>query len=162
MLDIKTLGEPILRQKVALVPVIDEKIKRLALEMLETMREGRGVGLAGPQVDFNGRIFVCQVPNDKPRVFINPEIISTSQETVVFEEGCLSVPRVYADVVRAAGVTVQAWDENGKAFTLEAGGYLCRVILHETDHLNGKLFIDYLSPKKKERLLKQYEKKKKQ
>jgi peptide deformylase len=161
MSNIVTIGDPVLKEKASVVSKIDEKIKHLSAEMLEIMRAGRGVGLAAPQIGISSRMFVCEIQGDKPRVFINPEIISTSQNTISYEEGCLSIPGIYAEVERPETVTVQAWNEDGKPFTLEAGGYLSRVIQHEYDHLNGKLFIEYLDPKKRERLLKQYKKKKK-
>ena len=160
-MEIVTIGAKVLEEKAAVVAKIDDKIKRLSTEMIEIMRKGRGVGLAAPQIGISTRMFVCEIQGDKPRVFINPEIISTSQETVLFEEGCLSIPGVYADVSRPESVIIQAWNEDGKPFTLEASGYLGRVIQHEYDHLNGRLFIEYLDPKKRERLLKQYYKKKK-
>ena len=155
-----TIGDPVLEQKAAVIPEIDEKIKKLAHDMVDTMRKGNGIGLAAPQIGLLSRMFVCQVQGDIPRVFINPEIINTSQEIVSYEEGCLSIPGVYADVKRPARIKIQAWNEDGKPFTLEADGILSRVIQHEYDHLNGKLFISYLDEKKKQRLLKNYEKKK--
>ncbi|MBN1648709.1 MAG: peptide deformylase [Spirochaetales bacterium] len=158
-MEIKTLGDPVLEKKAIVVPKIDEDIRRISAEMIETMRNGRGVGLAAPQVGLSARMFVCEAPGDKPRTFINPEIISTSQDIVSFEEGCLSIPGIYADISRPASVIMQAWNEDGKPFTLEANGYLARIMQHEYDHLNGKLFIEHLDEKKKERLLKQYRKK---
>jgi peptide deformylase len=121
--------------------------------MTEALREGRGVGLAGPQVGLSRRIFVVHIEGDEPRAFINPSIIETSQETVKHEEGCLSVPGLWADVIRPRTVKVQAWNEKGRPFTLEADGILARVILHEYDHLEGILFIDRLPEQKRERLL---------
>lgn len=156
-----TIGDPVLEQKAALIPEIDEKIKKLADDMIDAMHKGNGIGLAAPQVAVLSRMFVCHVQGDVPRVFINPEIINTSQETVIYEEGCLSIPGVYADVTRPARIKIQAWNESGKPFTLEAQGILARVIQHEYDHLNGRLFITYLDEKKKQRLLKNYNKKKK-
>ncbi len=160
-MNIITIGDPVLEQKAALIPEIDEKIKKLAGDMIDAMHNGNGIGLAAPQVAVLARMFVCHVQGDTPRVFINPEIINTSQETVSYEEGCLSIPGVYADVIRPARIKIQAWNENGKPFTLEAQGILARVIQHEYDHLNGRLFITYLDEKKRQRLLKNYNKKKK-
>ncbi|HAP54710.1 MAG TPA: peptide deformylase, partial [Spirochaetaceae bacterium] len=97
------------------------------------------------------------VEGDRKRVFVNPEIIMTSTEQVEYEEGCLSFPGLYFMVKRPAAVKIQALDERGKVFTLEADGLLARVILHENDHLDGKLFIDRISPFKRERALKHYE-----
>lgn len=156
---IHTLGDPVLYKKSVVIPDIDKKIVDLADAMLTTMLEGKGLGLAAPQVGENLRMFVCQVPNDVPRVFINPEIIGTAQEQIPYEEGCLSIPGIYADVTRPFGVSVQAWDTRGKPFTLDADEVLGRVIQHEIDHLNGVLFIDRLEEKKKKRLIKTYNKK---
>ena len=156
---IHTLGDPVLYKKSVVIPDIDKKIVDLADAMLTTMLEGKGLGLAAPQVGENLRMFVCQVPNDVPRVFINPEIIGTAQEQIPYEEGCLSIPGIYADVTRPFGVSVQAWDTRGKPFTLDADEVLGRVIQHEIDHLNEVLFIDRLEEKKKKRLIKTYNKK---
>ena len=114
--------------------------------------------LAAPQVGLPHRLFVIQIEGDKPRVFINPEIVETSLELDSFEEGCLSIPGVYADLDRPAAVRVQALNERGRRFTLEAEGFLARVVQHELDHLNGVLFTDRLPERSRDRLLKQYEK----
>ncbi len=158
-MNIFTLGDDVLYRKAVRIPEIDKKIADLSSAMIETMYAGKGIGLAGPQVGEGLRLFVSHVPEDKPRVFINPEIIATSQEQLLYEEGCLSIPGVYADIERSAYVTVQAWDEKGKPFTLDADGVLARVILHEFDHLNGILFIDRLEEKKKKRIIKTFQKK---
>jgi peptide deformylase len=121
--------------------------------MIDALHKQRGVGLAGPQIGLMKRIFVIHIEGDEPRVFINPSIIATSQETIKCEEGCLSIPGVWADVVRPRAVRVQAWNEKGRPFTIETEGILARVILHEYDHLEGVLFIDRLSPRKRERIL---------
>jgi peptide deformylase len=126
--------------------------------MIGALHGGNGVGLAGPQVGLMKRIFVVHVEGDVPRVFINPSILETSQETVKYEEGCLSVPGCWADVVRPRAVKVQAWNEKGRPFTLETGGILARVILHEYDHLEGVLFIDRISEPKRNRILARLEK----
>jgi len=157
MLDIVTYGNEILHMKAERIVDIDDGIRSLAAEMLEAMA-GKGIGLAGPQVDRALRIFVTSVEGDKPRVFINPEIVLTSQEVIAIEEGCLSLPRLYLDVVRPEFVRVQAWNERGRPFTVETDGLLARVILHEYDHLEGILFIDRLKPGKKDRALSQYRK----
>jgi peptide deformylase len=156
MLDIVTLGDEVLRQKAAVVGDIDGSIAKLAENMIRTMQEAPGIGLAAPQVGVLKRMFVCQIEGDKPRVFINPEIIGTSEERGVFEEGCLSIPGIYADVLRPDEISIQAWNERGRPFTLNAGGLLARVIQHEYDHLQGVLFLDHLNQKKSERLEKQY------
>ena len=125
------------------------------------MHKGKGVGLAGPQVGLLERIFVVHVEGDEPRVFINPSILETSAETSKHEEGCLSVPGVWADVIRPEKVKVQAWNEKGRPFTIEVNGLLARVILHEYDHLEGVLFIDRLSEPKRAKVIAKYEKKRK-
>jgi len=161
MLEIVTLGgsqEAVLKEKTEAFDKVDDTTAALAADMVETMRIGNGVGLAGPQVGLHKRIFVTEAPGDGVRIFINPEIIETSQEQVPYEEGCLSIPGVYADVIRPATVTVQALNEKGKPFTIKAEGFLARVIQHEYDHLKGVLFIDHLPEKKKEKVLKIYEK----
>jgi len=158
MRHIVTYGEDVLKQSAAVIPDINQVIKNLADEMLDAMYRGRGIGLAGPQIGESKRIFVCHIDGDEARVFINPSIVQTGLKEVNIEEGCLSVPGVYADVKRPANVRVQAWNEKGKPFTLDADGLLGRVILHEIDHLNGTLFIDHLTEKKRERLLKHYQK----
>ena len=144
MLRITKLGEEVLRKKS--VPVLPEEIndefRALLSEMFTTMDEANGVGLAAPQININKRFFVVTADGDVRRVFINPEIISTSAELSEYEEGCLSIPKIYETIVRPAKVTVQALDENGKHFTLDAEGLLARIIQHENDHLDGIVFID--------------------
>jgi peptide deformylase len=157
-MDVITLGDDLLRQKAEPVKPINADIAKIAAEMIETMRQSKGVGLAGPQVGLSKRIFVVHVDGDVPRIFINPSIIGTSQEMVKLEEGCLSVPGVWADVVRPVAVRVQAWNEKGRPFTIEADGILARVILHEYDHLEGTLFIDRIPESKREKILAKFEK----
>jgi len=162
MIDVVTLGstyEEILHKQAATVADIDERIVRLTQEMIDSLGYHKGIGLAGPQVNEQLRLFVTHAPDDIPRVFINPEIIMTSNDTVPYEEGCLSVPGVYADVMRPAQISIQAWNEKGRPFTLDAEGVLARVIQHEYDHLRGKLFIDRLNEKKRERIMKIYNRK---
>ncbi len=139
---ITKLGEEILREKAAPVEEINDEIRALAAEMFDAMLEADGVGLAGPQAGRKLRIFVALADDEVRRVFINPQIIATSPETSDYEEGCLSIPQVYESITRPAKVTVQAFDEYGKPFTLEADGLLARIIQHEYDHLEGILFID--------------------
>lgn len=158
MLEIVTHPNEALRRETAAVQEIDEEIKALAQEMLEAMYEYDGVGLAAPQVDRTERIFVCHVKDDEPRVFINPQIIQTSMDQARIEEGCLSVPGVYAELDRAESVEVQAFNTRGRPFNLTASGMLARVILHEIDHLNGVLLFDHLPERQRDRLLKRYEK----
>lgn len=137
--------DELLREKSTRVADIDGEIVRLADAMIEAMHRARGIGLAGVQVGRLHRIFVTHVEGDKPRVFINPSILETSVEQVDYDEGCLSIPAIYADVRRPEAIRVQAWNERGRPFTMDADGMLARVIQHENDHLNGVLFIDYLT-----------------
>jgi len=162
-MDVLTLGNELLRQRAAPVENLKENLpqwKETADAMLETLRAQKGIGLAGPQVGLMRRVFVTDVEGDGPRVFLNPSIVETSQETSKFEEGCLSIPDAWADVIRAKKVRVQAWNEKGRSFTLEAVGLLARVILHEYDHLEGVLFIDRLPEAGRERLLEKMARKK--
>lgn len=156
MLEIVTLGREVLTRTAEPVKDIDDKIRSLAQEMLQTMRVGKGIGLAAPQVDLGLRLFVTEV-DEVPRIFINPEIVLTSQELSDLEEGCLSIPGVYAKLKRPAAARVQAWNERGRPFNLDAEGLEARVILHELDHLNGVLFVDRLSEPVRKRVLAQYE-----
>ena len=157
MLEVITIGNEILKEKAALVSDINEDTEKFVQEMIETMENKSGIGLAAPQVAVKKRVFITNAPGDILRVFINPDIILTSQELDDYEEGCLSVPGVYANLTRPEAVTIQAWDLKGKVFRLDADGILARVIQHELDHLNGILFPDRLSEKQRERVLKMYE-----
>ncbi len=162
MIDVVTVGstdEEILHKQAVSVADIDERIFRLTHEMVESLSFHKGIGLAGPQVNEQLRLFVTHAPGDKPRIFINPEIIMTGNDMVPYEEGCLSIPGIYADVMRPDEISIQAWDERGKPFTLDADGILARVIQHEYDHLRGKLFIDRINDKKRDRLMKSYKRK---
>jgi peptide deformylase len=158
MLSIVTLGDPLLAKTSAAVPDINGDVRRLVELMFETMGT-RGIGLAAVQVGEPIRLFVTRSPRDGNRVFINPDIVETSIEEETLEEGCLSVPGLYTDMVRPASVRVQAWNEKGRPFTLTAEGMLARVVQHELDHLNGVLFIDRLDAKRRKRLLAQYDEK---
>ncbi len=153
------LGEDILREKALDVEKIDENITSLIEQMFETMYKENGIGLAGPQVGKNLRLFVIELDDQVQHVFINPQIISTSQETSMYEEGCLSVPGVYQEIERPIKITVQALDRTGKAFTIDADGLLARAIQHEYDHLEGVLFIDRGDPEVKEKTIAAFEKK---
>ena len=157
-MQILTLGNECLRQKALPVKKIGPEYVNIARELVETLHAGDGVGLAGPQVGLLERIFVVHMADYEPIVFINPSIIETSPETHKYEEGCLSVPGIYSDVVRPSMVKIQAWNEKGRPFTLEASGLMARVILHEYDHLEGILFIDRISEQKKNRILAKIEK----
>jgi len=157
-MDIITLGDDLLRQKAKKIEKIDDETINIANKMLEIIKRDKGVGLAGPQIGFMKRIFVVHVEGDEERIFINPSILETSHKTSKYEEGCLSVPGVYANVVRSESIKMQAWNEKGRPFTIEAGGLLARVMLHENDHLDGVLFIDHVPEKTRESLLAKYEK----
>jgi peptide deformylase len=138
------------------VEEMDRVAADLVTGMIETMEQNHGIGLAAPQIGVMKRLFVVRVPEDDARSFINPRITALSPDTGKYEEGCLSIPGVYADVTRPLALTVEAWDARGQFFTLDAEGLLARVILHEYDHLEGVLFVDHLSARKRERLLRAY------
>lgn len=155
---ITKLGEDILRQVAEPVAMeeINDDFRAFLDEMFEAMIEADGVGLAGPQAGISKRVFVVIADDDVRRVFINPQIISTSAELCDYEEGCLSVPGVYESIQRPAKVTVQAFNERGKPFTLEAEGLLARIIQHENDHLDGHLFIDRGDPDFAQKTIEQF------
>ena len=136
------------------VAQVDERIRRLADDMLAIMYEADGVGLAATQVDVHVRLVVMDTSEsrDQPRVLINPEIIAHSDELRRAEEGCLSVPTIYDEVERPARVTVRALDRDGQPFEFDADGLESRCVQHEMDHLLGKVFVEYLSPLKRERI----------
>ena len=157
-LDVVTLGNEVLREKAKPVETFDQALEDTVRQMIVLMREKKGVGLAAPQVGISRRFFVTEAVDDRPRVFVNPEIIETSQETVNGEEGCLSLPGVWANVARPYSVKVQAQDTTGKIFHLNAEGWLARIILHENDHLNGLLFVDRLPQNIKNKVIRKYEK----
>ncbi len=144
------------RLKTVAVPVtrFDDRLRRLVADMAETMYEAPGVGLAATQVDVHERLLVIDVSENKDqlRVFINPEIAWASDERVECEEGCLSVPGVYDAVTRPAKVRVKAQDERGDTFELDCEGLLAVCVQHEMDHLLGKVFVEYLSPLKQDRI----------
>ncbi|MBP5567898.1 MAG: peptide deformylase [Treponema sp.] len=142
ILDITKLGEDILRQKAQPVEEVNDEIRQLAEDMFETMLAADGVGLACPQVGKSLRMFVLIADDNVRRVFINPQIIQTSKEVCDYDEGCLSIPQVYETITRPQKVTVQALNEKGRPFTLDADGFLARIIQHEYDHLEGILYID--------------------
>ena len=144
ILPIRQFGDPALRQTAGPIERITDLHKTLAADMLDTMREAPGVGLAGPQVGVLERIFVWEV-GDEHGVVINPMITERSSDTEVAEEGCLSLPGIYFPVERAAGVRVEGSDLEGERVVLDADGLLARVCQHEIDHLDGVLFIDRLS-----------------
>ena len=152
-----TMGNELLRQKALKIDKIDAEIKELAKQMFEILADEKGIGLAAPQIGIMKRIFVTHALNDEQRVFINPSILETSVKTAKFEEGCLSVPGIYVQVVRSEAVKLQAWNEKGRPFTIEAEGLLARVIQHEYDHLEGVLFLDRLPEDKRNKMIEKYE-----
>lgn len=161
MLDIYTIGADVLRKKAEPISAFDEELAALVEEMFSTMKLGKGIGLAGPQVGVGKRLFVMHIDGDKQRVFVNPEIIETSLDLSTYEEGCLSVPGVYSDLDRPAEIRIQAQNEKGRRFTMGAEGFLARVIQHELDHLDGVLFTDRMPEAARQRLLDQYRKRSK-
>lgn len=136
------------------VAVVDERLRELVDDMLETMYAADGVGLAATQVDVHERIIVMDTSEarGRPLVLINPEIVERSAETAVAEEGCLSVPQIYDKVERPAWVTVRALGRDGQPFELDAEGLNAVCVQHEMDHLLGKVFVEYLSPLKRDRI----------
>ena len=145
------------------VALVDERIRKLAAAMLETMYTAEGIGLAATQVDVHQRLIVIDVSetHDQPLVLVNPEIIWASTETRIGEEGCLSVPGIYDGVERSLAVKVEALDLDGKHQLHEAEGTLAVCIQHEMDHLIGKVFVEYLSPLKRNRIKTKFLKQKK-
>lgn len=159
ILSILEFPDPRLRTVAEPVKVVDKAIKSLVDDMLETMYEAHGVGLAATQVDQHKRIIVIDTSEDKnnPLCLINPEIIEQTGEEES-DEGCLSVPGIFELVKRAEEIKVKALDRKGKSFELQTGGLLAVCIQHEMDHLLGKLFVDYLSPLKRQRIKKKMNK----
>lgn len=133
---------------------VDARIQTLVADMLETMYEAKGIGLAATQIDVHERVIVIDVSEerDQPLVLINPELVWTSEATHLNEEGCLSVPGIYDGVMRHDAVKVQALNEKGETHAVQADGLLAVCIQHEMDHLVGKVFVEYLSPLKRNRI----------
>ena len=154
VLTILRYPDPRLHQRAKPVEVFDEQLRTLVRDMAETMYAAPGVGLAATQVDVHQRVIVIDVSDDRNRlrVFVNPEILQSSGERKVYEEGCLSVPGIYEEVERPDRVRVRAFDEHGKAFEVEADGLLAVCLQHEIDHLNGRVFVQYLSRLKQNRI----------
>jgi peptide deformylase len=154
LLNILRYPDPRLHKIAKPVTVFDAALKKLAEDMAETMYEAPGVGLAASQVDVHQQLIVIDTSDTRSdlRVFINPEIVWASAEMHVYEEGCLSVPGIYDGVERHAEVKVKALDVEGKPFELKADGLLAVCIQHEMDHLKGKVFVEYLSPLKRNRI----------
>jgi peptide deformylase len=141
-------GDPVLREKAKPVEEFDQEVKDLVADMIATLKDANGLGLAAPQVGVSKRIFITDLSSleltESMRVFINPEIIDTSGE-VILEEGCLSFPGLYQKISRPEEIKIKALDVEGHEFELNVSGMLARAILHEYDHLEGVLFIDHLS-----------------
>lgn len=158
-LNILHYPDPRLRKHAQPVETVDDQVRNLVSDMLETMYAAPGIGLAATQVNVQKRIVVMDVSEDKnqPMIFINPTLLEREGESEM-DEGCLSVPGFYETVHRAAQVRVSALDQNGEPFELEANGLLAVCIQHEIDHLDGKLFVDYLSALKRDRIRKKLEK----
>jgi len=153
LLEIMVFGNPVLTQKASEIEDIDEDVYRLAQNMLHTMHAAPGIGLAAPQVNHSIRLITIDLSVgekvDDVIILINPEIVSSDGEQIM-EEGCLSVPEINEKVSRPARVVVKGIDIEGNERTIESSGLLARALCHEIDHLNGKLFIDHLSPLKKD------------
>ncbi|MEM8779500.1 MAG: peptide deformylase [Cyanobacteria bacterium P01_G01_bin.49] len=145
-LDIHYLGDRALRQPAKRIAKVDDSVRQLAKEMLQTMYSSNGIGLAAPQVAVNKQLIVIDCEPDKPEnpalILINPKITNFSKELCVVEEGCLSIPGVYLDVTRPKTIEVSFKDEQGKPRKIQATDLLARVIQHEMDHLNGVMFVD--------------------
>lgn len=154
ILNILRFPDPRLHTVARPVAAVDDRIRALADDMLETMYDAEGVGLAATQVDVHERVLVMDVSEgrDQPLVLVNPELVAASEEMVEGEEGCLSVPTIYDKVMRHRKVTVQALDRDGHTFQFDAEGLLAVCVQHEMDHLMGKVFVEYLSPMKRERI----------
>ena len=156
------LPDPLLRQVSTPIERVDDDMRQLADDMLETMYDAPGIGLAAIQIGVPRRLLVIDVAKEgedkRPLVFINPEIITSSDERSVYEEGCLSIPDYYAEVERPASVTVKSIGRDGKEQLTEADGLLATCLQHEIDHLNGVLFIDHISRLKREMVIKKFTK----
>ena len=156
--------DPILRKKSKTLETVDDELRKLLDDMLETMYAAPGIGLAAVQVGVLKRLIVIDISKDKekknPLFLINPEIISRSKKTSIYEEGCLSLPGHYAEIERPAECQIKFVDYNGKEKELKADGLLSTCIQHEVDHLNGVLFIDYLSKLKRSMIIKKLSKQK--
>jgi peptide deformylase len=157
ILDIRVLGDPVLRKPTKPVTEVTDELRKLIADMFETMYAAEGIGLAAPQVGRTERLAVVDV-DGKKYAMINPAIVSTSGAPEKAEEGCLSIPDIYGDVERPAEVTIRAIDENGSEYEATGAELFGRCLQHEIDHLDGKLFIDYLSPLKRKAALSKWEK----
>jgi peptide deformylase len=161
-LDIKKYGDPVLRKKSKEVSTVKDDVKRFAQDMLEAMYAAKGLGLAAPQVGVSSRICVIDIDPDKksPIIMINPKVIS-SEGKVVGQEGCLSLPELFGEVKRFSNIVAEYTDINGKNKKVEVRDLLARVIQHEIDHLDAKIFIDYLPDWKRKNMEKEIKRRKK-
>ena len=155
--------DPRLRTRAAPVAVVDDAVRQLIDDLLETMYASKGIGLAASQVDIHRRVLVLDISDsrDQPMAFINPEILE-AEGSAAGEEGCLSLPGIYDKLERAARVRVRALDRNGEPFELQADGMLAVCVQHEMDHLEGKLFVDYLSELKRQLIRRRLQKERRQ
>jgi len=154
LLNILRYPDPRLHKIAQPVSVFDERIKTLVRDMAETMYEAPGIGLAATQVDVHEQVIVIDTSDEhnQLRAYINPEILWASEEKQIYDEGCLSVPGIYDGVERPMRVKVRAFDVDGQPFEVDADGLLAVCIQHEMDHLKGKVFVEYLSPLKRNRI----------
>lgn len=157
-----TIPDPVLREICPPIETVDDSVRALADDMLETMYDAPGIGLAASQIGVLQRIFVLDCAKEdapkEPMVFINPEIVWSSEDLSVYQEGCLSIPEYFEDVERPAEVAVKFLNRDGIEQEIKADGLLATCIQHEFDHLNGKLFIDYISKLKRDRVVKKFTK----
>ena len=160
-IEIRTYGDSVLRRTADPITEIDSATKQIAEKMVEAMLRANGIGIAAPQIGVSKRIIVLDL-DGKFHVLINPEIIETSQESEEILEGCLSIPGVDADITRKLRAHLRGVTLDEKTIDIEGEGLMARAIQHEIDHLNGVLFIDYLSPARRRSLLKEYRRKQKE
>ena len=160
ILNILEFPDPRLRTVAEPVDVVDDSIRKLIDDMFETMYDAPGIGLAATQVNVHKQVVVMDISEDgkDPLVFINPQVEVLDDDTLPYDEGCLSVPGFYETIDRPSNIIVRALDRNGEEFSLEPDGLLATCIQHELDHLKGKLFVDYVSPVKRQRIRKKLEK----
>jgi len=158
--EIVKLPDPVLRKKAQPVERVDDEVRQLAADMLETMYDAPGIGLAAPQVAVSRRILVMDIARDEeakhPLVMMNPEILSLGDEPRVHEEGCLSIPEIYAEIERPGECRVRYIDQAGAVQERDCEGLMATVVQHEIDHLDGVLFIDHLSRLRRDRLVKKF------
>lgn len=160
-MEIRTYGDTTLRRRAEPVEAIDDGIRTICERMVETMLRANGAGLAAPQIGISKRIIVLDVDGEF-HVLINPELIETSDEVEQITEGCLSVPGVDAAVGRATRAVIEGTTLDGETVRIEGEGLLARAIQHEMDHLNGNLFLDRLSPARRQSVLKEYERRRRE